>query len=72
MYLNLQHKRGYKGLLILRACYVDAILFTVRLRNNDRNGLFGLFEEVQVGKDQEKAQSGKGSHSKNRGGKKPN
>ena len=27
---------------------------------------------VQVGKDQEKAQSEKDSHSKNRGGKKPN
>ena len=29
-------------------------------------------EKVQVGKDQEKAQSEKDSHSKNRGGKKPN
>ena len=29
-------------------------------------------KEVQVGKDQEKAQSEKDSHSKNRGGKKPN
>ena len=33
---------------------------------------FYLFEKVQVGKDQEKAQSEKDSHSKNRGGKKPN
>ena len=31
-----------------------------------------MFNEVQVGKDQEKAQSEKDSHSKNRGGKKPN
>ena len=31
-----------------------------------------LPEKVQVGKDQEKAQSEKDSHSKNRGGKKPN
>ena len=31
-----------------------------------------LQKEVQVGKDQEKAQSEKDSHSKNRGGKKPN
>ena len=31
-----------------------------------------LFKKVQVGKDQEKAQSEKDSHSKNRGGKKPN
>ena len=30
------------------------------------------FGKVQVGKDQEKAQSEKDSHSKNRGGKKPN
>ena len=29
-------------------------------------------EKVQVGKDQEKAQSEKDFHSKNRGGKKPN
>ena len=31
-----------------------------------------IHEKVQVGKDQEKAQSEKDSHSKNRGGKKPN
>ena len=31
-----------------------------------------IFNKVQVGKDQEKAQSEKDSHSKNRGGKKPN
>ena len=30
------------------------------------------FKKVQVGKDQEKAQSEKDSHSKNRSGKKPN
>ena len=35
-------------------------------------GLFFLDKKVQVGKDQEKAQSEKDSHSKNRGGKKPN
>ena len=29
-------------------------------------------KKVQVGKDQEKAQSERDSHSKNRGGKKPN
>ena len=32
----------------------------------------GLTKKVQVGKDQEKAQSEKDSHSKNRGGKKTN
>ena len=31
-----------------------------------------LYQKVQAGKDQEKAQSEKDSHSKNRGGKKPN
>ena len=36
------------------------------------NGEIILSEKVQVGKDQEKAQSEKDSHSKNRGGKKPN
>ena len=30
------------------------------------------YQKVQVGKDQEKAQSEKDSHSKNQGGKKPN
>ena len=30
------------------------------------------YKKVQAGKDQEKAQSEKDSHSKNRGGKKPN
>ena len=33
---------------------------------------FSISKKVQVGKDQEKAQSEKDSHSKNRGGKKPN
>ena len=31
-----------------------------------------MYEKVQVGKDQENAQSEKDSHSKNQGGKKPN
>ena len=34
--------------------------------------LLSKFKKVQVGKDQEKVQSEKDSHSKNRGGKKPN
>ena len=45
--------------------------------NNQSQTLCGALigngnEKVQVGKDQEKAQSEKDSHSKNRGGKKPN
>ena len=33
---------------------------------------YRTYKKVQVGKDQEKAQSEKDSHSKNQGGKKPN
>ena len=36
------------------------------------NILYFISKKVQVGKDQEKAQSERDSHSKNRGGKKPN
>ena len=39
--------------------------FRIEQVNGDR-------KKVQVGKDQEKAQSERDSHSKNRGGKKPN
>ena len=38
--------------------------------DNYTGGMHFLYKEVQVGKDQEKAQSEKDSHSKNRGGKK--
>ena len=34
--------------------------------------IIACYSKVQVGKDQEKAQSEKDSHSKNRGGKQPN
>ena len=37
-----------------------------------RLGTSSRFKKVQVGKDQEKAQSEKDSHSKNQGGKQPN
>ena len=37
-----------------------------------RESEFYMAKKVQVGKDQEKTQSEKDSHSKNRGGKKPN
>ena len=43
--------------------------------NEKRDGpyrRFGYIKKVQVGNDQENAQSEKDSHSKNRGGKKPN
>ena len=38
----------------------------------DNLNYLGGQKKVQVGKDQEKAQSERDSHSKNRGGKKPN
>ena len=48
-------------------------LYRFNLINDHTNVCFMNFhEKVQVGKDQEKAQSEKDSHSKNRGGKKPN
>ena len=43
----------------------------VRLKTETNVKLY-THEKAQVGKDQEKAQSEKDSHSKNRGGKKPN
>ena len=39
---------------------------------NSYENMLDSYEKVQVGKDQEKAQSEKDSHSKNRGGEKPN
>ena len=41
-------------------------------RGMEKNMSLLIQKKVQVGKDQEKAQSEKDSHSKNRGGKKPN
>ena len=38
----------------------------------EQKNMLDSHKKVQVGKDQEKAQSEKDSHSKNRGGKKPN
>ena len=40
--------------------------------DNETSPQNSVYTKVQVGKDQEKAQSEKDSHSKNRGGKKPN
>ena len=46
-------------------CYFAQIMTTCIYQN-------GYFKKVQVGKDQEKAQLERDSHSRNRGGKKPN
>ena len=53
----------YKTSKQLSACQVCLVSYLDNLNEN---------KKVQVGKDQEKAQSEKDSHSKNRGGKKPN
>ena len=48
----------------------ESVKLVVNTSDNGRRQV--VSKEVQVGKDQEKAQSEKDSHSKNRGGKKPN
>ena len=53
--------------------FIDLVKFGLLsggLLGNDCSHMF--YKKVQIGKDQEKAQSEKDSHSKNRGGKKPN
>ena len=54
---------------------VDSIRYLGETITNDlkcNTHITNFCTKVQVGKDQEKAQSEKDSHSKNRGGKKPN
>ena len=61
-------------------CYVRHYLHVINKEIKDHTEqkklttgfLFRALKKVQVGKAQEKAQSEKDSHSKNRGGKKPN
>ena len=48
-----------------------AIMHMFNLKKNNTDFICN-HKKVQVGKDQEKAQSENDSHSKNRGGKKPN
>ena len=49
-------------------------LLRYKLRAISKNNIYEkqIHQKVQVGKDQEKVQSERDSHSKNRGGKKPN
>ena len=56
------------------SCLIDFMDVLCVLVNTLFSGFYEQerHEKVQVGKDQEKAQSEKDSHSKNRGGKKPN
>ena len=68
----------YKGFLHEAINWLSG--HNIHIHLEEKSFLFGLFKnqenevnkKVQVGKDQEKAQSEKDSHSKNRGGKKPN
>ena len=53
-------------------CLFDLTLYVPVSSYNHIGTLPSFYGKVQVGKDQEKAQSEKDSHSKNRGGKKPN
>ena len=65
----------YKGLKGKARIPTDELIPKTRRCRNSHYKAFQLPSasiEVQVGKDQEKAQSEKDSHSKNRGGKKPN
>ena len=54
------------------AVYNLILCFTIIYENLRNKRKITKNEKVQVGKDQEKAQSERDSHSKNRGGKKPN
>ena len=58
-----------------RLCIINAMK-QINYKYNDhmthKPRMSDYTKEVQVGKDQEKAQPEKDSHSKNRGGKKPN
>ena len=65
--------RGSTGVFRLRLLRIFSKLFWSRWKLTESvSHLVTNYQKVQVGKDQEKAQSEKDSHSKNRGGKKPN
>ena len=61
-----------KGALLLHTAGIDMQDIFFSLETVGENTDDDYVKKVQVGKDQEKAQSEKDSHSKNRGGKKPN
>ena len=52
--------------------HTSSTQFTTEQHGNETDRPVAENRKEQVGKDQEKAQSEKDSHSKNRGGKKPN
>ena len=64
-------RRGLSRILFERRMYHVRVAFLLRSRGVSVTYLYS-YGKVQVGKDQEKAQSERDSHSKNRGGKKPN
>ena len=53
-------------------CKFGGVEFSTEMLIVKMNSLLYLYKKVQAGKDQEKAQSEKDSHSKNQSGKKPN
>ena len=68
--LSLSYVMGGIENSCLQHKYSRPIALTAR-RNCKKSATFSV-KKVQVGKDQEKAQSEKDSHSKNQDGKKPN
>ena len=58
--------------LLVISGFLSDVINLVSLLISTSSGNIFTCQKVQVGKDQEKAQSEKDSHSKNRGGKKPN
>ena len=72
-FIQRKNKEQLRG--IRRKTHVSWLLKDLQSYNwhqDIRSTVFCNHVKVQVGKDQEKAQSEKDSHSKNRGGKKPN
>ena len=80
--LNIHEKRNLESKQWVNYTIIDSALNLLSYQFPELQGLqscqlahqldFDRHKKVQVGKDQEKAQSEKDSHSKNRGGKKPN
>ena len=65
-------KPQYKQKLLYAVIYRSWIIYQDLPRNPHKTFVHRAFGKVQVGKDQEKAQSEKDSHSKNRDGEKTN
>ena len=72
IYSQKQSKGNETNAECYKACHRCVAYTLLQLLIQCRRIAMVVYDKVQVGKDQEKAQSEKDSHSKNRGGKKPN